>query len=81
MYAIKATGTLRVTEEGELYGLDLHEHGISAYPEYVISAMGKPSAVVLHSTGAMGSEAPASRAAVNPALLTPGGWLAAKLRN
>jgi len=29
--------------------------------------MGKPSAVVLHSTGAMGNEAPASRAAVNPA--------------
>ena len=28
-------------------GLDLHEHGISAYPEYVISAVGKPAAVVL----------------------------------
>jgi len=27
---------------GELYGLDLHEHGISAYPEYVISALGAP---------------------------------------
>ncbi|HXM98543.1 MAG TPA: ammonium transporter [Candidatus Dormibacteraeota bacterium] len=38
MYAVNATGTLRVSEEGELYGLDLHEHGISAYPEYVISA-------------------------------------------
>ena len=40
MYAINAMGLLRVSEEGELYGLDLHEHGISAYPEYVISAMG-----------------------------------------
>jgi hypothetical protein len=23
-----------------LYGLDLHEHGIPAYPEYVISSLG-----------------------------------------
>ena len=32
----KATGTLRVSREGELDGLDLHEHGMLAYPEYVI---------------------------------------------
>ena len=37
MYAVKATGTLRVSAEGELEGLDLHEHGTSAYPEYMIS--------------------------------------------
>jgi Amt family ammonium transporter len=36
MYAVKATGTLRVSERGELEGLDLHEHGMVAYPEYVI---------------------------------------------
>jgi len=36
MYAVKATGTLRVSREGELTGLDLHEHGMLAYPEYVI---------------------------------------------
>jgi ammonium transporter, Amt family len=42
MLAVNATGLLRVSEEGELYGLDLHEHGISAYPEYVISALGAP---------------------------------------
>lgn len=42
MYLVNATGTLRVSREGELYGLDLHEHGISAYPEYVISALGTP---------------------------------------
>ena len=36
MYAVKATGTLRVSKAGELEGLDLHEHGIVAYPEYVI---------------------------------------------
>jgi ammonium transporter, Amt family len=43
MYAVNATGTLRVSREGELYGLDLHEHGINAYPEYVISAIGATS--------------------------------------
>jgi Amt family ammonium transporter len=43
MYLVHATGTLRVSREGELYGLDLHEHGISAYPEYVISSAGTPS--------------------------------------
>jgi Amt family ammonium transporter len=37
MYLVKATGTLRVSAEGELEGIDLHEHGSSAYPEYMIS--------------------------------------------
>jgi Amt family ammonium transporter len=41
-YAINAFGVLRVSREGEMHGLDLHEHGISAYPEYVISALGAP---------------------------------------
>ena len=45
MYLVNATGELRVSREGELYGLDLHEHGISAYPEYVISSAGSPSGV------------------------------------
>jgi Amt family ammonium transporter len=43
MYAVNAMGLLRVSKEGELHGLDLHEHGISAYPEYVITALGSPS--------------------------------------
>ncbi len=43
MYLINAMGMLRVSREGELHGLDLYEHGISAYPEYVISALGSPS--------------------------------------
>ncbi|HEX5233728.1 MAG TPA: ammonium transporter [Silvibacterium sp.] len=43
MYLVNATGTLRVSRQGELHGLDLHEHGISAYPEYVISSLGMPS--------------------------------------
>jgi Amt family ammonium transporter len=36
MYAVKATGTLRVSKAGEIEGLDRHEHGGPAYPEYVI---------------------------------------------
>jgi Amt family ammonium transporter len=43
MLAVNAMGLLRVAHEGEEYGLDLHEHGISAYPEYVISALGAPA--------------------------------------
>ena len=35
MYAVKATGTLRVSKEGEMEGLDVHEHGGVAYPEQV----------------------------------------------
>ena len=31
MRAVKLTGTLRVSEEGELEGLDIHEHGAPAY--------------------------------------------------
>jgi Amt family ammonium transporter len=31
MTAVKATGTLRVSEEGELEGIDIHEHGAPAY--------------------------------------------------
>ncbi|HEY7336790.1 MAG TPA: ammonium transporter [Bryobacteraceae bacterium] len=43
MYAVHMMGVLRVSKEGEDYGLDLHEHGISAYPEYVISSIGRPT--------------------------------------
>ena len=31
MYLVKATKTLRVSREGELEGLDIHEHGGPAY--------------------------------------------------
>ena len=41
MKVVNAMGLLRVSREGELHGLDLHEHGISAYPEYVISGYGQ----------------------------------------
>ena len=42
MYGVKATGTLRVSREGELEGIDLHEHGMLAYPEFVVHAGGAP---------------------------------------
>jgi ammonium transporter, Amt family len=56
MYAVNAMGLLRVSEEGEREGLDLHEHGISAYPEYVISSLAGPAALTIHreSTGSVG---------------------------
>ena len=43
MYAIKGVRLLRVSSAGEIYGLDLHEHGISAYPEYMISPVARPT--------------------------------------
>ena len=36
MYAVNLTGTLRVSKEGELQGLDVHEHGGAAYPEFPV---------------------------------------------
>ena len=35
--ALNAFGLLRVSREGELMGLDVDQHGITAYPEHVIS--------------------------------------------
>jgi len=51
MWLVNLTGTLRVSKEGELYGLDLHEHGISAYPEYVISSLGSPAGAPAETVG------------------------------
>jgi ammonium transporter, Amt family len=51
MYLVNATGLLRVSAEGEALGLDLHEHGISAYPEYVISSVASPAALVVQQQG------------------------------
>ena len=47
MYVVNAMGLLRVSREGELHGLDLHEHGISAYPEYVITTLGSPAGLLV----------------------------------
>src|ERR1700730_18514735 len=38
MLIVHSMGLLRISAAGETEGLDLHEHGISAYPEYVISS-------------------------------------------
>jgi hypothetical protein len=46
MLAVNATGLLRLPKEAELYGMDLHEHGISAYPEYEISPFASPNGLV-----------------------------------
>jgi Amt family ammonium transporter len=66
MLAVNAMGLLRVDREGEEYGLDLHEHGISAYPEYVISSMGRPSGMAPEPIGAAGKLAtePMSRVGI-----------------
>jgi ammonium transporter, Amt family len=64
MLAVNATGTLRLPAEFELYGMDLHEHGISAYPEYVITALGSPTGLAAQqqqvpATSRMNATAPA----------------------
>ena len=64
MYAVNAMGLLRVSREGETDGLDLHEHGISAYPEYVITATPRPAAMVT-GTPVM-SPQPTTRVATEP---------------
>jgi len=46
MYAVKATGTLRVSEEGELEGLDIHEHGGTAYPELMMGSSGSVTGTI-----------------------------------
>lgn len=57
MYAVKGIGLLRIPAEGELYGLDLEEHGISAYPEYVLSATARPSGMISEQPGGHGNAA------------------------
>lgn len=39
MFALKYVGVLRVSKAGELEGLDIHEHGASAYPEYALASV------------------------------------------
>jgi len=54
MYAVKATGRLRLSTAGEIEGLDIHEHGASAYPEYVLTGNdGTPKSMADLKSGAM----------------------------
>jgi ammonium transporter, Amt family len=55
MYAIKAVGLLRISFEGEMHGLDLTEHGISAYPEYLISPVARPAGMTATESAGLAS--------------------------
>ena len=50
-FVLNLAGRLRITKEGEMEGLDIHEHGISAYPEYVISALAAPTGMPRDTVG------------------------------
>jgi ammonium transporter, Amt family len=41
-FGLKAAGLLRVTEEEEVEGLDIHEHGMYGYPEIALGAQAYP---------------------------------------
>jgi Amt family ammonium transporter len=58
-YALKMAGTLRISREGELEGLDLHEHGGSAYPELMGAGSSMHAPMGSSSGGAIPSAAPA----------------------
>ena len=56
MAAVSAAGFLRVSKEGELEGLDIHEHGIPAYPEYVLQTPGTPQGASSVADPTLGSQ-------------------------
>ena len=60
MFGIKAIGALRVSPEGELEGLDIHEHGAPAYhPEYAYMGYSPiPSSVPGHGAPPAGAKVP-----------------------
>jgi ammonium transporter, Amt family len=60
-YAINAFGILRVSQEGELQGLDLHEHGIPAYPEYALHPSANPHGASAFSAQAFAGEPAVAR--------------------
>ena len=50
MKSIQALGVLRVSEHGETIGLDIYEHGMPAYPDYVIAPEALPVAILAEQT-------------------------------
>ena len=59
MYAVKAIGVLRISEEGELEGIDIHEHGAPAYhPEFAYMGYSPIPAQMEEATVGVGSAPP-----------------------
>jgi Amt family ammonium transporter len=63
MYAISALGLLRVSREGEIQGLDLHEHGVPAYPEYALHAAANPQGGPAFTAAVLAHREPSSASA------------------
>lgn len=60
-FGLKALGLLRVSEQEEIEGLDIHEHGMYAYPEQALGAAAYPAGPVTAPHGHTLDGAPASR--------------------
>jgi Amt family ammonium transporter len=50
MFVINAIGMLRLSKEQEAHGMDLSEHGVSAYPEYQVASWAAPSGMSPHNS-------------------------------
>ncbi|HLX65297.1 MAG TPA: ammonium transporter [Planctomycetota bacterium] len=64
MKVIMMAGLLRLPKDHELHGMDLSEHGISAYPEYVISPSAAPGGMSPEMVNAV---SPSTQVSTNPA--------------
>ncbi len=56
--AVKATLGLRVSAQEEIDGLDVHEHGVAGYPDFVLGPLGAPRGTA--SAGAYALDGPAT---------------------
>jgi Amt family ammonium transporter len=50
-FSLKAVGLLRVSEEEEIEGLDIHEHGMYGYPELALGTQAYPAGPITAPTG------------------------------
>jgi Amt family ammonium transporter len=66
--AINALGILRVSTEGEMQGIDLHEHGIPAYPEYALHSSATPRGAPEFTAGMAHQASAAERGVAVPGL-------------
>ena len=60
---LNLAGLLRISKEGEVEGMDLHEHGMPAYPEYVVAPWAAPAGVPADLINASASTTGRSRSA------------------